>query len=47
MKSGISFKELARIQAEQLSKQPPFTYEEMKESIRKQKERRQKAKDKK
>ena len=30
MKPGITFQELARLQAEQLAKQPPVTFEEMK-----------------
>ena len=35
MKSGITFQELAKLQKEQLSKQPPLTLEQMQESIRK------------
>ena len=44
MKPGIIFQQLAKLQKEELSKQPPFTFEEKKASIQRQKERREKPK---
>jgi len=51
MKARMTFKDLAKLQAEQLSKQPPLTYEQMLDSVnkvhQKKKQRSEKKSDKK